>query len=335
MRKFLAALLLAAACAGPALCGVPVNIPSSDIGLPTNGASIYSVVLVNAGDPGNYNGSFYRVNGAIHPINPNSPKINFQVNLPLDWNGRLVQFGGGGFNGVLVTGEGFPVCFTPEDKRPLAQGYVTFGSDSGHYSRGWDGRWGLDDEALDNFASSQLKKVHDVAVIIASEFYSRKPEHVYYIGDSNGGREALKAIQLFPEDYDGAVSLYPVLNWIPKALHDSYNADRMHNDGWFGREDYKIVREVIIEMCDEADGLKDGIISNPFTAEKARDEIFAALAEKLTPQQIDNLKNFHSPLTLSFPMPDGATVVPGYMLSQVLSDGGYSQMSSSREKRDG
>ena len=212
MGKLFAALFLVAACAGPALCGVPVNIPSSDIGLPTNGASIYSVVLVNAGDPGNYNGSFYRVNGAIHPINPNSPKINFQVNLPLDWNGRLVQFGGGGFNGVLVTGEGFPVCFTPEDKRPLAQGYVTFGSDSGHYSRGWDGRWGLDDEALDNFASSQLKKVHDVAVIIASEFYSRKPEHVYYIGDSNGGREALKAIQLFPEDYDGAVSLYPVLN---------------------------------------------------------------------------------------------------------------------------
>jgi hypothetical protein len=38
------------------------------------------------------------------------------------WNGRAVQLGGGGMNGTI------PMLAGP----PLAQGYVTYGSDSGH-----------------------------------------------------------------------------------------------------------------------------------------------------------------------------------------------------------
>ena len=50
------------------------------------------------------NPEFCKVLGQIAPSDPKAPPIKFQVNLPIDWNGRSLQYGGGGFNGVLITG---------------------------------------------------------------------------------------------------------------------------------------------------------------------------------------------------------------------------------------
>jgi hypothetical protein len=47
---------------------------------------------------------YCKVLGAVQPIDPNAPPVNFEVNLPADWNGKAVQYGGGGSNGVLITG---------------------------------------------------------------------------------------------------------------------------------------------------------------------------------------------------------------------------------------
>src|SRR5215212_4080873 len=49
------------------------------------------------------NPAFRKVLGQIAPSDPNAPPIKFQVNLPVEWNGRSLQYGGGGFNGVLIT----------------------------------------------------------------------------------------------------------------------------------------------------------------------------------------------------------------------------------------
>src|SRR6202165_2277384 len=54
------------------------------------------------------NPAFCKVLGHIEPTDPRAPPIKFQVNLPAEWNGRSVQYGGGGFNGTLVTGLGLP-----------------------------------------------------------------------------------------------------------------------------------------------------------------------------------------------------------------------------------
>jgi hypothetical protein len=54
------------------------------------------------------NPEFCKVLGQIAPSDPNAPPIKFQVNLPVEWNGRSLQYGGGGFNGVLITGLTLP-----------------------------------------------------------------------------------------------------------------------------------------------------------------------------------------------------------------------------------
>src|SRR5262245_48988602 len=63
-------------------------IAASEIGLPTSGARIASATLVAA------TGAMPEhcaVLGAIVPVDPNAPPINFQVNLPTQWNGKAVQ----------------------------------------------------------------------------------------------------------------------------------------------------------------------------------------------------------------------------------------------------
>src|SRR5260370_18150210 len=49
------------------------------------------------------NPAFCKVLGHIEPTDPKAPPIKFEVNLPVEWNGRSVQYGGDGFNGTLIT----------------------------------------------------------------------------------------------------------------------------------------------------------------------------------------------------------------------------------------
>jgi hypothetical protein len=74
--------------------------------------------------------SFCRVLGHIDPTDPKAPPIRFELNLPLTWNGRSVQYGGGGFNGVLITGVGLPPAAPFDGASPLAKGFATYGTDS-------------------------------------------------------------------------------------------------------------------------------------------------------------------------------------------------------------
>src|SRR5205085_3749435 len=75
---------------------------------------------------------FCKVLGHIDPTDPKAPPIKFEVNLPVEWNGRSVQYGGGGFDGTLITGLGLPPAYPFDKPSPLARGFVTYGTDSGH-----------------------------------------------------------------------------------------------------------------------------------------------------------------------------------------------------------
>src|SRR5579864_3298966 len=173
-------------------------ISPASLSLPTNGAVIVSASLVMTGDPGNRNGEFCKVLGSIRPVDLTAPDIHFEVNLPTTWNNRSLQMGGGGNDGSLVTGLTGASNQVASSPTPLAQGYVTLGSDSGHEGNGFDGRFGLNDEALANFGRLQIKKTHDVAMFLVKRYYGSLPRHSYLIGGSQGGHEALIAAQKYP-----------------------------------------------------------------------------------------------------------------------------------------
>jgi feruloyl esterase len=162
------------------------------------------------------NPEFCKVLGHIEPDDAKAPVIKFEVNLPVEWNGRSLQYGGGRFNGVLITGLGLPPAYPYDKPSPLALGFVTCGTDSGHETKTGEPPqvFALNDEACENFAYRSYKKVRDAAVALMTRAYGKPPEKMYFMGSSEGGREALTMAQRYPEDFDGIFARVPVINWV-------------------------------------------------------------------------------------------------------------------------
>lgn len=243
-----------------------MSIAPSSIGLETGGAQVRTVVEVAASEKDNPNGDFCKVTGIVRPKNPTSPSMEFQVNLPLSWNRRVLQMGGGGYNGTLVTGLAGFTLQPATVENPLKQGFVTVGTDGGHKAgAGFDGRFALDDEALLNFGKASVKKAHDVAIAIITKAYGRGPDRFYFIGGSQGGHEALDAAARYPRDYDGVVAHYPAYN--VTLLHlGSLNAGKaVYADGgaaWLNPAKTKLITDAVYARCDALDGVKDGIVGH-------------------------------------------------------------------------
>ena len=242
-----------------------MSIPAMALRLPTGGAVVQTAVAVSANAKDNPNGDFCKVTGIVKPKNPTSPSLEFEVNLPAAWNRRVLQMGGGGYNGTLVTGLGGFTLQPANVDNPLKQGFVTVGTDGGHKSAaGFDGSFAMDDEALANFGKESVKKGHDVAIEIIKKAYGRAPERSYFIGGSQGGHEALDAAARYSEDYDGVVAHYPAYN--VTLLHlGSLNAGRAVYEGggaaWLSPAKTKLITDAVYATCDGLDGAKDGIIS--------------------------------------------------------------------------
>jgi len=254
--------LPASACAG--LQGLA--IAASDIGLASSGAVVQSAVAVAAGEKGNVNGDFCKAIGIIKPKHPGSPNLEFEVNLPVAWNRRVLQMGGGGYDGTLVTGLTAYTLQPATMDTPLKQGFVTLGSDGGHKGGpGFDGSFGTDDEALVNYGKESVKKAHDAAIVVIRKAYGRAPERFYFIGGSQGGHEALDAAARYPRDYDGVVAHYPAYNVTLLHLGSLNVGKAIYADGgkaWINPAKTKLIADAVYAKCDGLDGAPDGIIAN-------------------------------------------------------------------------
>ena len=297
------------------------DIPASVFGLQTNGARITFAELIN--EEGN-KVQFYKVLGEIYPVDTTAPVINFQINLPLKWNGKLVHFGGGGFNGYLITGLGRVPCEGERKPTALERGYATCGSDSGHVNTAfWDISWALNDECLENFGYAHIKKVKDVASFIIHEHYGSGAEKVFFVGSSNGGREALMAVQRYPEDYDGVVVGYPVFNWTAKILTDYRNMkfmDEAGPKGFISAEQFIEAYAKVREFFEEQGCMKNGLVQDLEKCELLKEEAFLRMRKVLSQTQIDVLKNFYKPMEFEYELANGVKQMQGFSIVQQFCD---------------
>ena len=308
-----------------------IAIAPQAIGLPTTGAVVTSAVIVPAAGTGVATVAEYcKVLGDINPVDPTAPKIKFQVNLPSNWNSKALMFGGGGYNGVLATGLG-NVPAGPADKpAPLARGYATFGSDSGHQANAngsRDGTFGANDEALKNFSSDAIKKTRDVAVNIIQRRYAARVQKTYFAGGSTGGREALFAVQNWPQDFDGAIVLYPAWNAASLDLQFGRITRELAKPGAYpSRAKRKLMYDAALAACDGLDGAMDGLISNVSACNASFNPMTAKLGDKplrcaggidagdtcLSDAQIAGYLVISSPLVLNYTLASGETTYPGF-----------------------
>ena len=243
-------------------------IPASVIGLPTNGGQVEAASVMTkvvSGEAVEY----CQVDAALFPVDPSAPSIKMRLALPTDWNRKAMMFGGGGYNGTIPDiAQNVP--FGPADQPvPLARGYATFASDSGHQAGpialpSLDGAFGMNDEALRNFsAGDALKKTHDAALFLIGLGYGTSPSTVFFAGGSTGGREALVVAQRWPDDFDGVISAYPAWNNTAEILDLGHLAQVMSQPGAFpGPDKQTLLYNSVIAACDARDGLQDKVISN-------------------------------------------------------------------------
>lgn len=301
------------------------------MGLPTTGAVVTSTVLVPAAGTGVAAVAEYcKVLGEISPVDVNAPKIKFQVNLPANWNSKAMMFGGGGYNGVIATGAG-NVPAGPTDKpTPIARGYATFGSDSGHQANAngsRDGTFGANDEALKNFSSDALKKTHDAAITIIKARYADTVQKTYFAGGSTGGREALIAVQNWPQDFDGAIVLYPAWNAASLDLQFGRITRELAKPGAYpNRAKRKVMYDASLAACDSLDGVIDGLISNVKACNASFNLATATLNGTpircvggadtgdtcLSDAQIAAFNVTNTPLLLNYALASGETTYPGF-----------------------
>ena len=269
------------------------------------------------------NPEFCKVLGQIAPSDPKAPPIKFQVNLPVEWNGRSLQYGGGGFNGVLITGLALPPAYPFGTPSPLARGFVTYGTDSGHETKPGEPPqvFALNDEAFENFSYRSYKRVRDAAVALMVRAYGNPPSKLYFMGSSEGGREALTMAQRYPEDFDGIFARVPVINWVGLQHAGTRAGLATMGEGWIRPAQVELFAKAVLQACDTADGSDDQLVQDPvgckakFQPESLRCAAGQSGDQCLTDAQITAIKTLHSTYKFPFAMENGLDDYPGWGVS--------------------
>jgi feruloyl esterase len=144
-----------------------------------------------------------RVVGVARPT-PDS-EIGFELWLPDRWTGRYAQLGNGGFAGNIDQ---------PSLAAEIRRGNAAAMTDTGHQAGQFDASWALGHpEKVIDYGYRSIKVTADAANLLIRQNYGRPPQRRYYIGCSNGGRQALMAAQRYPADWDGILAGSPAVQW--------------------------------------------------------------------------------------------------------------------------
>ena len=191
------------------------------------------------------------------------PEIHFELLLPEQWNGKFVMGGGGGFVGSVTN--------TSLAFGALQAGYATVGTDTGHQGHPLDASWAHNNlERLVNFGHQAVHRTAVTAKAITKTYYQNEIAQSYFTGCSRGGSQALMEAQRYPEDFDGIVAGAPAINWtsglgalasqISKAMYP--DPDNLQ-EAIVGPKEQELIETAYLKMCDEQDGIKDGILNDP------------------------------------------------------------------------
>ncbi len=210
--------------------------------------------------------------------------IQFRLRLPAAWNGGFFFEGGGGSNGNIGNATGNLQGRQP--KTAIELGYAVVSQDSGHDNatnndpnRNGTQTFGFDEQARRDFGYNSYDEVARASKSLIQAYYGRAAARSYYVGCSEGGREAMMMSQRFPTYFDGILACSPGFR-LPKAalFGETWDtqafADLAKKQGVYDRfgqpmlaktftdEDLDLASQAIVSACDALDGLEDGILDN-------------------------------------------------------------------------
>lgn len=197
----------------------------------------------------------------------------------------------------------------------MTRGFATIATDGGHVNRRpFDGVWGyMNDQAQIDFGYEASHLAAQTISALSSVMYGTAPELSFIAGFSKGGAAGIKAALTYPEDFDGVLARAPVVNY------QAINAVRMpyiykavqREDGTpiLTAANVPLIHSTVVEVCDPADGLVDGIIDDPRACDFDPAVMLceSGMSENcLTEEQVEALRKVYTEPTGS----DGSVVYP-------------------------
>jgi hypothetical protein len=200
--------------------------------------------------------AFCRVTATLAPT-PDSD-IRIEVWMPAEnWNGKLVGVGNGVWAGSIFY---FALA------EPLARGYATVATDTGHVGSGMDAKFAIGHkEKLIDFGYRAVHEMTVGAKVILAAYYGRMQQRSLWVSCSTGGRQGLMEAYRFPGDYDGISAMAPANPMVGLMIGSLWTGYAVLKDDARRLTPAQMMaaHNAFIAQCDEKDGLKDGIVSDP------------------------------------------------------------------------
>jgi hypothetical protein len=260
--------------------------------------------------------AFCRV--VVHARPSADSDIVVELWMPLSgWKGKLEGLGNGGFAG-LIAYDGLGAA--------IIHGSAAAATDAGHTGSPIDAAWAIGrPEKVADFGHRGIHEMTRVAKLVAQSFYGSGPKHSYFIGCSDGGREALMEAQRYPDDYDGILAGAPANYWtglLSLAVADT-QALTATPASFIPPAKIPTIANAVLAACDKLDGVADGILNDPRQCHFDPASIQCKAGEDtekcLTAPQVDSLSKIYAGMSDGH----GRKIFPGYLPGAEEGGGGW------------
>ncbi|GAA6002670.1 hypothetical protein JCM10207_007619 [Rhodosporidiobolus poonsookiae] len=203
--------------------------------------------------------AFCRFGAWIHTSNHTKAQFEVWLPKPSEWSGRFLMVGNGGDAG----GVNFPDMGVPLSKYHMA----VASTDTGHWGVSGNGTFAAGDpeSQIDfGYRAVHLTTVYSKKVIEA--YYGKKQDKAYWLGCSSGGKQGLKEVQLYPDEYDGVIAGAAAQYWsrlLGQIYHLNVYVNGNNTEGYLTRADYNTIHAQVLAQCDELDNVKDNVLTDP------------------------------------------------------------------------
>ena len=206
------------------------------------------------------NKTFCQVNATL------SPEIGVEVALPQKtWTQRILQVGCGGLCGSINMS-----LSNANGCAPATRGeFVVSANNLGHSGSMMDASWALDPQKRVDFAYRANHLTAQFTKALTKAYYGQPQKYAYFMGCSDGGRESLVEAQRYPNDFNGITAGAPAAYFsVQNSFYHGWNvvANRRADGTYILLKDrLALLHKAVVEHCPTGSGVKDGIITNPFS----------------------------------------------------------------------
>lgn len=194
-----------------------------------------------------------------------APSIGVVVALPQqEWTQRFLQVGCGGLCGQInLSPANASGC------APATEGeFVVAATDMGHRGGMMDASWAEDPQKRIDFAYRANHLTARLSKALIQTYYGQPQKYAYFMGCSDGGREALMEAQRFPEDFDGISAGAPAAFFqFQNSFFHGWNVlanQRSDGSAILLQDRLPILHRAVLTHCPTLSGLNDGLLENPY-----------------------------------------------------------------------